>query len=159
VIALLSGVAGVAFLWWLTKTFARLNPAQVAGWLKRGGGVAALVVAGALAVRGRFDMAALIGGVAVWLLGWSAVPSLRGLSFFSPAAAEPSRMRSALIELALDRSGRLDGRVLAGPFAGRTLGALSGDELDRAPDPVSQRRPGRARPATGVSGPPGRPRA
>ncbi len=71
--SLLYGVAVLILIWWLSKLFASANPKMLAKAVKTGGGVLSLGVAALLMLRGRLDMAMLIGGVGTWLLGWSAV--------------------------------------------------------------------------------------
>ncbi len=127
-ISLLYGVGVVAIVWWLSKQFAKANPATLAKRLKQAGGVAALVAAGFLLIRGRFDMAFLLGGVAAWLFGWSgfSLPGFGGRAAKRPGAM--SRVRSAMIEMELDHdTGEMDGTVLAGRLTGRAL-----NELDEA---------------------------
>jgi hypothetical protein len=130
----LAGLAIAILLWWLLNSFGRSSPGQVVRFGKMVGGVAALGVAGLLALRGRLDMAALAGGAGAWLLGWSAVPPgwlpARWSGSRSDAAA--SRLRSPMIEIALDgRTGTVSGVVLAGEFAGRALETLAPAELLR----------------------------
>jgi hypothetical protein len=91
-------------------------------------GFVALASAALLGLRGRFDMAAMLGGIAVWLLGWSgmSLPGFKSRTAKSPGSV--SRVRSAMIEMELDHdTGDMGGTVLAGPFAGRSL-----QELDEA---------------------------
>ena len=109
------------------KLFSKANPAVMARLVKQGGGVAVLLAAGLLMVRGRFEVAAGLAGLGLWLLGWSAGPSFGGL--FRSAGQKPkvSRVRSAMIEMELDiETGSMNGMVLAGPKEGRLL-----DELTR----------------------------
>ena len=126
----LYGAGVLVLLWWLSKTFATTNPTALAKGIRIAGGVAALGVAALLGLRGRIDMAFLVGGAGAWLLGWNGLP-IRG--FGSRTAKQPgavSRVRSAMIEMELDHdTGDMDGSVLAGPKAGRTLASLSELEL------------------------------
>jgi len=125
---LLYGLATVVLAWWLSQKFARANTAAMAKALKIVGGVLALGGAVATGLRGRIDMAIMLGGIAAWLFGWS----LPQFPFFGsrqqPTPGSVSRVRSATIEMELDHaSGALSGTVLAGAFAGRRL-----DDLDEA---------------------------
>jgi hypothetical protein len=73
---LLYGIAAVAVLWWFLSNFAHANPAALAKFLKVTGVVVALGLAALFAVRGRIDLAFLIGSFGAWLLGWNRrVPS------------------------------------------------------------------------------------
>ena len=138
---LLFGIVAVALLWWLLKTFVHSDAGAMKRALKTVGGVIALGAAVLLGLRGRLEMAFLIGGAGAWMLGWS--PSLPGLFKNFRLGGRVSRMRSALIEVELDQaSGRIRGIVLAGSFQGRRLEDLDLPSLQRlhaecrAADPV-----------------------
>jgi hypothetical protein len=129
-VTLLYGIAAVAILWWFLSNLAQANPATLARLLKVIGGIVALAVAGLLAVRGRIDMALLIGSLAAWLLGWSrfTFPNFGGRPQRAPGST--SRVRSKLIEMTLDHdTGEIGGSVLAGAFAGQQLGSLDAARL------------------------------
>jgi len=126
---LLYGIAAVALVWWLSQKFAGANTAVIARALKVAGGVLAFGGAGVMALRGRIDMAFLLGALGAWLLGWSsfALPGFGG-GRTRRTAGSVSRVRSAMIEMELDHdTGAMNGTVLAGSFAGRRL-----DDLDEA---------------------------
>ncbi len=120
---------GGLFLLWLLlaglKAFSRAKPAALALLLKRGGGVAAIVSALLLVLRGRIEMALGLGSLGAWLLGFG-----RGSTLFgSLGGARPPRtscVRSAMIEMELDHdTGALHGTILAGPEEGRSLDQLT----------------------------------
>lgn len=120
---LLYGVAAVAVAWLFLSNFAHANPATLAKIFKVVGGFVILGVAGLLMVRGRIDLALLVGSFGAWLLGWSRLAT--------PNRADPrtaggtSQVRSRLVEMTLDHdTGELEGSVLAGAFAGQRLGSL-----------------------------------
>jgi hypothetical protein len=124
-VMLLYGIALVAVLWWFLSNFAQANPAAVARFLKVTGGVVALGLSGLLVVRGRIDMAVLIGSFGAGLLGWSRLPWPTVGARAQQASGRISRVRSQLIEMTLDHdSGEMTGTVLAGAFAGHQLGSL-----------------------------------
>lgn len=130
-INLLYGAAILAALWWVSRLFAGANPAALARGLKVAGGVLALGGAATLGLRGRFDMAVLLGGIGAWLLGWNGLrmPSFGGRPA-QPKVGSVSRVRSAMIEMELDHdTGAMRGTVLAGPQSGRDLDGLSRDEI------------------------------
>lgn len=100
--------------------------------------IGAVMVALLVLVRGNVWGALFLFGVALWLLGRA---SRRGAS----SAQRPfvSRVRSAMIEMDYDqRSGRLSGSVIAGPYEGRrlerldrrTCGEIYRASLERDPD-------------------------
>ena len=136
-INLLAGALVVAGLWWLLKVAARVSPAIAARMVKRVGGGAALLVAGVLLLRGRIDMAVLVGTAGGWLLGWGGLPGVRMPAWARPLAGAQrkspgatSRVRSAMVEMELDHdTGAMRGTVLAGRHAGAALDALPEAEI------------------------------
>lgn len=137
-INLLAGACIVAGLWWLLKFATRVSPAVAARMLKRVGGGAALAVAGLLLLRGRIDMAVLVGTAGGWLLGWGGLPVswARMPGWARPVGQAPkspgatSRVRSAMVEMELDHdTGAMRGTVLAGRHAGAALDALALEAL------------------------------
>jgi hypothetical protein len=136
-ITLLAGSTAALLVWWLVKQYAGANPAVLAKVLRRVAGIAAAVGAAILLLRGRIDMAFLLGGGAAWLLGWGGFPGMRALPGFGGAGRAPtpgavSRVRSAMIEMELDHdTGDMDGTVLAGAFTGRRLAELDAGALAR----------------------------
>ncbi|WP_319004863.1 DnaJ domain-containing protein [Microvirga lenta] len=130
---LLYGIAVAGLLWWLAKVFVRSDTAAVAKALKVAAGVAALGAAVVLGLRGRIDMALLLGGFGAWALGWS-VLSLPGpwQRMKGGSGGRFSRIRSAMIEMEIDHStGMMDGSVLAGTFAGRQFSSLDQSAFQR----------------------------
>jgi DnaJ domain len=122
---LLYGVAAVALLWWFLTNFAHANTAALAKTFRVIGGLLALGIAALLGLRGRIDVAFLLGGLGLWLLGWSnfRIPGFGGTSQRTPGSI--SRVRTALIEMDLDHdTGEMDGSVLAGAFSGQRLASL-----------------------------------
>lgn len=124
-ITLLYGAAALIAVWWLSKQFAGTPPAILAKRLKLAGGGAAILGAALMLVRGRIDMAFMLGGVAAWLLGWSrfTLPGFARRTAKQPGAV--SRVRSAMVEMELDHdTGEMNGTVLAGVWLGRALNDL-----------------------------------
>jgi hypothetical protein len=127
----IAGLLTAVLLWWLIKTFARAKPERVVRMAKMAGGMAGLGFASLLMLRGRLDMAMLVGGAGAWLLGWAAPPS------WWPAAlgrrsGSVSRVRSATLEMSLAHdTGAMSGRVLVGEMAGRSLDELGLPDLRR----------------------------
>ena len=122
---LLYGMAGVAALWCALNIFAQANPATLAKYLKVTGGIVALGIAGLLAIRGRVDVALLIGGLGAWLLGLTRLTLPRFGGYAQQSSGSMSRVRSGLLEMTLDHdTGAMEGFVLAGAFAGQQLAAL-----------------------------------
>jgi hypothetical protein len=129
---LLYGIAAVAVLWWLSNKFAAANTVAMARALKIVGGILALGGAAVLGLRGRIDMALLLGGVAAWLLGWNGLRLPGWLQRAQRTPGSTSRVRSAMIEMELDHdTGAMDGSVLAGGLMGRRLSELDEQNLLR----------------------------
>ena len=125
-------IAGLLLLWFASiglKTFVRMNPATLARAMRRIGGIAALLLALFLMVRGRFDIAIGLGGLGYWLIKgrrFSIFDGLRGFVGSQSGARRVSRVRSPMIEMELDHAtGAMTGSVLAGPDEGTSLEQLS----------------------------------
>ena len=65
---ILLGFLALALTFMLLNAYAKASPAVLARILRYGGGVAALLVAGFLLLRGRFDFGLALGGFAIWLV-------------------------------------------------------------------------------------------
>ena len=85
----LYGIVAVTALWFLLSNFAHANPATLAKLLKAIGGIVGLGIAGLLAIRGRIEMALLIGSFGAWLLGWSRLTSPVSVAACSGLPAAP----------------------------------------------------------------------
>jgi hypothetical protein len=119
-------LAGFLVFWLILmalRAFARASPVALARALRQGGGILALLLAAFLVLRGRIDVAILLGGLGFWLLGRSLPIWLRSAT---SRASSASRVRSAIIEMELDlASGVIRGMVLAGPDEGKSLDQMS----------------------------------
>lgn len=125
------------FLIWLVlgglRAFAQASPRALARLIKRGGGVAALAIAGFLLLRGGVAVAIGFAGLGFWLL--NGANGLGGIFASSPRApgtrprrgsARVSCVRSAMIEMELDHeTGKMRGSILAGPDEGAELDSLT----------------------------------
>jgi hypothetical protein len=122
---LIFGVVILALILWALHAFTKVPPRTAAVFLKTGGGIGALALAGVLGVRGRLDVAIPLGLTGLGLLGWLpwSIPGLGARTRRS--SGQVSRVRSAFIEMELDHdSGDMRGRILAGAHEGRSLDAL-----------------------------------
>jgi hypothetical protein len=117
------GIGLVLLVHFGTRAFMRANPALLASFAKRGGGLLSLLAAAFLLMRGRVNLALTFGGLALWLF--------RGRPLSNPSDSGPgaqSKARSPTLEMVLDHaSGAMHGTVLDGPYSGRQI-----DNLDRA---------------------------
>ena len=78
-----------------------------------------------LLLRGQGEVALGLGGLGLYLLGFSAAPHWSGL--FRNAGRPPSELRAAIVEMAPDFA---SGLVLAGAFEGRRMEDLSRAECE-----------------------------
>ncbi len=109
----------------LLHGLSKANPRNVAIALKASGGIGALVVAAILAVRGRIDLAIMLGAFGLSLLGW--LPwSVAGFGARTQkSTGQVSKVRSAFIEMELEHdTGAMRGTILVGPHVGQNLDAL-----------------------------------
>ena len=131
---LIAGAVAVILLYTLLQMFRAANPAVLARAVKLVGGVVALAVAAFTGLRGEFAVAIPIGIFGAGLLGWSPM-GMSGIQLYrrdvrrqarDVRRAQASRVRSQFLDMRLDHdSGQLNGRIVAGPHAGRSL-----DEFD-----------------------------
>jgi hypothetical protein len=125
---ILLGVVVLVLVLWAVNSFSKADPEQAARVLRGIGGVAALLFAGFLLIRGEFGIAIPVGVFGLGLLGWVSLwPAAFGART-QKSGGQASRVRTAVLEMELNHdSGAMTGRVLAGRFAGASL-----DKLDRA---------------------------
>src|SRR3569623_3204191 len=113
------------------------DPILLARLVRRIGGVLARAVAGWIGLRGEFVVAIPLGLFGLGLLGYAPFGAELASKFGWGGAGvrsdgQQSQIRSQFIELTLDRrTGALDGRVIAGPEAGRVLGEFALADLLR----------------------------
>jgi hypothetical protein len=128
---LIAGALAVFVIYTLLQMFRAANPAILARGVKIGGGVVALAVAAFTGIKGELAVAIPLGVFGAGLLGWSPFGGTAGFSNIGgmfgggsrKSAGQTSTVRAQFIEMTLDHdSGALDGRIVAGPYAGRPLG-------------------------------------
>jgi hypothetical protein len=125
---LVAGVVAVVVLYLLLQMFRAANPAVLARAIKIVGGVVSLAGAAYTGVRGEFAVAIPLGIFGAGLLGWSpfgtsGFSTIGGLFGGQRSSGQSSRVRSAFLDMSLDHdSGELSGTILAGEYAGRSLG-------------------------------------
>lgn len=129
-------IAGLLLLYLLIsaiRRFGRITPAEAAKLMRKSG--AALGVAGlALSLfRGRLGLVGVLASALLGLAGKAGPANVGGAFRDVGAGASGGRTtnaRSAWIEMRLDLdSGAMQGRALAGPFAGRELETLGRADL------------------------------
>lgn len=123
-------IAGVLLLWLsslLLREFLRASPSAVARGMRQGGGIIALVVAMAMLLSGRIEVAVALGLLGFWLARGARAPNWSRFGVFGQGKpGRVSRVRSAMIEMELDHAtGSMTGTVLAGDFEGGRLDNLS----------------------------------
>lgn len=65
--SLLYGIAALAFLWWLSTAVAQVSPAVMAKTLRVTGATLALGTAAFMGLRGRIDIALVLGSLGAGL--------------------------------------------------------------------------------------------
>ena len=135
---LIAGVVAVIVLYSLLQMFRAANPVVLARAIKIAGGIVALAVAAFTGLKGELAVALPIGLFGAGLLGWSpfGTPSLGAIGgLFSRGGSQrstgqTSRVRSQFLDMVLDHdSGVLNGQIVAGPDAGRSLDQFSLSQL------------------------------
>lgn len=125
---MLAGILVLVLTYFMLKGFANASPALLANLMRKSGAIAVVALGALLFLRGAFVPGLAVGGFGLWLLGVR-----RGfLSGFGHdgRSGGVSRVRSAMIEMELDRAtGAIRGVVLAGPEEGKTLDQLSREQL------------------------------
>jgi hypothetical protein len=117
-------------LWAIGRGYLSASPRMLARQGRQFAGVGALAVAALLAVRGRFDIGLVLGGVGAWLLGHNSLKEAVDRWTGFGGGAGTSRIRTALLAVEVDlRSGAISGEVLAGPLTGRRIEQLAREEL------------------------------
>src|ERR1700730_17101607 len=128
---LIAGIVAVILLYSLLQMFRAANHVVLARAIKIGGGVVALAVAAFTGIKGELAVAIPLGIFGAGLLGWSpfgisGFGNIGGGVWGSNAQRSPgqtSRVRSQFLDMILDHdSGELSGQIVAGPYAGRSLG-------------------------------------
>jgi len=123
--ALLFGAVALVLVLWLLHTFTRSDPQKMARALKAAGGIAALLLALFLVLRGQVFVGAALGMFGLGLLGWVPFGPASPTARTQKSTRQVSRVKSAFVEMELDHdSGTMSGRFLAGRFEGASLEAL-----------------------------------
>lgn len=126
----LAGCAVLILLLLAGRLLVKANPRRLAAVVRKAGGIAALALAGFLIVRGALPIAIPLVVFGIGLLGRGG-----GFGFGGPFGSarktpgQKSHIKTDRLEMELDHdSGHMDGKCLAGRFAGRTLSTLSDRE-------------------------------
>jgi hypothetical protein len=99
-------IVAVAIIIWYMHKYVQANPSGMAWLLQRGGGIALLIAATLLTVRGAWEVALPLAITALGLLGW-----MPQLSLGNPDGAGPGRGE--------DAQGGANARQRAAPRAGK----------------------------------------
>jgi hypothetical protein len=122
---LLLGLVCLAIILWSIQKFLKADPRKLAALGKPAGGVALLLAAGFLGLRGQLALALPLGAFGLGLLGWVQMFPAGFGARTQKSTGQVSRVRSAFIEMELDHdSGAMRGRILAGQYEGQDLDAL-----------------------------------
>jgi hypothetical protein len=122
---LLLGLLVLVLALWALHLYSKADPKRLVSGMKTGGGVAALLGAAFLAVRGQFAIAVPLGAMGLGLLGWLPFGPAGFGARTQKSPGQVSRVRSAFVEMELDHdTGAMRGQILAGRHAGVALDAL-----------------------------------
>lgn len=131
--AFLAGLAALLILVFGARLLASANPHTLAIVLRKGAGVALLLIALFLTARGGLPLAIPLGFVGLALLGMPMGSWFRAGGPFGSADKSPgqkSQVRTKALEMELDHdSGHMEGMCFKGKFAGRPLSSLNNQEL------------------------------
>jgi hypothetical protein len=116
--------------YWLLRQFISTPASQVAGVVRKAGGIALIAIAGFLTLRGAFQIAVPLFILGLGLLGKSGLFPGGGFNWGQRSAGQRSRVATSLLAMELDHdTGKMDGTVLAGPLKNRSLASLNNAEL------------------------------
>jgi hypothetical protein len=122
----LLGLAALLLSLLVLRGFTMANPHVLVGQLRTGAGIAALVGAGFLVLRGLVGYAVSLAALGSWLLWGRGAAPWGAAGDAQPSAGQSSRVGTEHLEVELDHdTGEIRGRVLKGAFAGRALEDLS----------------------------------
>jgi DnaJ domain len=122
---LIFGVLVLVLVLWALQFFSKADPKLLIRGLKAGGGVAALLGAAFMLMRGQIALALPLGFAGLSLLGWLPFGPAGFGARTQKSTGQVSRVRSAFVEMELDHdTGAMRGRILAGRHAGTALDAL-----------------------------------
>jgi len=126
----LAGCALLVVLILGARLVAQVNPRKLAFGMRKVGGVALFAVAGFLALRGALPIAIPLAAFALALVGAGSGAGLGGaFGTAQKSSGQTSHVETERLEMELDHdSGHMDGKCLAGRFAGRALSSLSDRE-------------------------------
>ena len=123
--AMLFGLVGLAIIVWALNSYVKADPKKVAKLLRPAGGIAAIVVAGFVGMRGHFEVAIPLGLFGLGLLGWGPFASTGIFQRTQKTPGQVSQVRAAALEMELEHdSGAMRGTILAGRHAGAALDSL-----------------------------------
>lgn len=126
---MLLGLMLAALTFLLLRGFTRASPSTLAKLIRGGGGVFAFLLGGLMMLRGLFGPGLALAGLGFWLLDLKN-RSYGGFRASGRGASGVSRVRSAMIEMELDRAtGAITGVVLVGVHEGLPLDRLTRTQL------------------------------
>ena len=125
----LLGLVLVVAAYFLLRWFITARPAQVRKVLVGAGLILGSILLIALALGGRLTLTSLLAPALLLLLLMRSMKRFRSAQR-GPTPGRSSELRTRFLRMQLDHdSGELSGTVLEGPYTGRTLDALTEDDL------------------------------
>ncbi|HYD31516.1 MAG TPA: DnaJ domain-containing protein [Azospirillaceae bacterium] len=126
----LLAIALVVGLWLLARSFVNADPRMLAKGLRYGAVGLGVGVVVFLALSGRLGLALTLGAFVLPLISrWRAL-LYRARAAYGPSSGQTSSVDTQYLHMELHHdSGRMDGDVVRGRFAGRRLDAMTIDDL------------------------------
>ena len=130
---LLLGLAALLLLLIAARAYTLASPQVIVRQIRVGAGIAALIGAAFLVVRGLIGYAMSLAALGSWLLwGTGGLPWGGGAGNAQPSPSRASRVKTAHLDVELDHdTGAVRGQVRQGTFAGRELESLTPLEMAR----------------------------
>ena len=122
---LILGLVIVVGGWYLIKSFANAQPAQVRGLIRKLGGLAVIGLGVFMMLKGEISVAVPMFMLGLGLMGQQAMfPN--GMPWQRKTPGQASKVSTSIIAMQLDHdTGRMEGEVLAGTYKGRKLSSLT----------------------------------
>jgi hypothetical protein len=122
---LVFGILVLVLVLWALNAYSKADPKMLAKLLPSAGGIGAIALAGFLGFRGHMETAIPLGLFGLGMLGWGPFAATGISKRTQKTPGQTSRVRSAFVEMELEHdSGAMIGRILAGPYEGKSLDAL-----------------------------------
>src|SRR5207237_10494814 len=119
--------------YWFLRSLANAPPAKVAALIRKLGGVALIVVAGLLALRGGYVLAVPLFVAALGIMVYSGFITVE-FPWAQKTPGQRSRVTTGLLAMELDHdTGQMHGEILSGPLQGRRASSPADPDFKHRP--------------------------